>query len=195
MVCRNYLHPLFVLLFVISIFLLMICLTSSDAQQGKPVEGKTGMVASAHPLSSKIGLEILKKGGNAVDAAVATAFGLGVAEPNASGLGGGGFILIYLAKTKEIITLDYREMAPLKATPDMYRLTADGKVVEEEITVGHKAVAVPGTLAGLTLALGKYGTLSLKEIMAPAIQLAEEGYSVSKTLNGLMKENYEKISN
>ena len=194
MVCRNYLHPLFVLLFVISIFLLMICLTSSDAQQGKPVEGKTGMVASAHPLSSKIGLEILKKGGNAVDAAVATAFGLGVAEPNASGLGGGGFILIYLAKTKEIITLDYREMAPLKATPDMYRLTADGKVVEEEITVGHKAVAVPGTLAGLTLALGKYGTMSLKEIMAPAIQLAEEGYSVSKTLNGLMKENYEKIS-
>ena len=173
---------------------MMIGITPSNAQTGKPVEGKTGMVASAHPLSSKIGLEILKKGGNAVDAAVATAFGLGVAEPNASGLGGGGFILIYLARTKEVITIDYREMAPLKASPDMYRLTPQGKVVDDEITVGHKAVAVPGTLAGLTLALSKYGTMSLREIMAPAIQLAEEGYPVSKTLNGLMKDNYDKIS-
>ena len=194
MLCRDYPHLMFVPLFVISIFLLTIGITPSGAQTGKPVEGKTGMVASAHPLSSKIGLEILKKGGNAVDAAVATAFGLGVAEPNASGLGGGGFILIYLARTKEVITLDYREMAPLKASPDMYRLTPQGKVVDDEITVGHKAVAVPGTLAGLTLALSTYGTMSLKEIMAPAIQLAEEGYPVSKTLNGLMKENYDKIS-
>ena len=194
MLFRNYPHLILVPLFGISIFLLAIGITPSDAQTGKPVEGKTGMVASAHPLSSKIGLEILKKGGNAVDAAVATAFGLGVAEPNASGLGGGGFILIYLAKTKEIITIDYREMAPLKASPDMYRLTPEGKVVDDEITVGHKAVAVPGTLAGLTLALSKYGTMSLNEVMAPAIQLAEEGYPVSKTLNGLMKENYDKIS-
>ena len=137
MLCRDYPHLMFVPLFVISIFLLTIGITPSGAQTGKPVEGKTGMVASAHPLSSKIGLEILKKGGNAVDAAVATAFGLGVAEPNASGLGGGGFILIYLARTKEVITLDYREMAPLKASPDMYRLTPQGKVVDDEITVGH----------------------------------------------------------
>ena len=118
----------------------------------------------------------------------------GVAEPNASGLGGGGFILIYLAKNQEVVTIDYREMAPLKATPDMYKLTPDGKVVDEEITVGHKAVAIPGTLAGLTLALQKYGTMSLKEVMAPAIRLAEEGYEVSKTMNGMMKENYEKLS-
>jgi len=166
----------------------------SHAQQGKPVEGKNGMVAAAHPLASKIGVEILKKGGNAVDAAVATAFGLGVVEPNASGLGGGGFMLIYNSKTKEAVTIDYREMAPLRATPDMYKLTPEGKVVDDEITVGHKAVAIPGTLSGLTLALNKYGTMSLKEVMAPAIKLAEEGYEVSKTLNGIMRDNFEKLS-
>ena len=176
------------------LFLLSLSGTKADAQQGKPVEGKTGMVVSAHPLSSKIGVEILRKGGNAVDAAVATAFGLGVAEPNASGLGGGGFMLIYMAKSKEVTTLDYRETAPLKATADMYRLTPEGKVVDDEITVGHKAVAVPGTLAGLTLALKKYGTMSLKEVMAPAITLAEEGYEVSQTFNGMMKDNFDKLS-
>ena len=188
-------HPFLLVPFLTAfIFFGMIAVIPSPAQQGKPVEGKTGMVVSAHPLSSKVGVEILKKGGNAVDAAVATAFAVGVAEPNASGLGGGGFILIYLAKTKEVLTIDYREMAPLKAAPDMYKLTPQGKVVDEEITVGHKAVAIPGTLAGLTSALSKYGTMSLKDILAPSIQLAEEGYPVSKTLNGLMKENYDKIS-
>lgn len=185
---------LYSIILSVSIFLLSYLTIDSYAQTGKPVEGKTGMVVSAHPLSSKIGVEILKKGGNAVDAAIATAFALGVAEPNASGLGGGGFILIYNAKNKEIVTIDYREMAPLKATPDMYKFTPDGKIVDDEITVGHKAVAVPGTLAGLTLALSKYGTMSLKDVMAPSIKLAEEGYEVSKTLNGLMKDNFEKIS-
>jgi gamma-glutamyltranspeptidase/glutathione hydrolase len=167
--------------------------TSLAQQQGKPVEARTGMVVSAHPLPSKAGVEILKKGGNAVDAAVATAFALGVAEPNASGLGGGGFILIYLANNQEVVTIDYREMAPLKATPDMYRLTPDGKVVDNEITVGHKAVAIPGTVAGLTLALQKYGTMTLREVIAPAIPLAEEGFEVSKTMNGMMKESCEKL--
>lgn len=167
--------------------------SDSAAQLRKPVEGKIGMVASAHPLASKIGIEILQKGGNAVDAAVATAFGLGVVEPNASGIGGGGFMLIYIGKTKEVITIDYRERAPLKATPDMYRLTPEGKVVDDEITVGHKAVAVPGTLAGLSLALSRYGTMSLKEVMAPAIRIAEEGFEVSKTLHGMMKDNFEKL--
>jgi gamma-glutamyltranspeptidase/glutathione hydrolase len=160
----------------------------------QPVEGKTGMVAAAHPLASQVGIEILKNGGNAVDAAVAAAFALGVVEPNASGLGGGGFILMYDAKTREITSIDYREMAPLKATPDMYELTPDGKVVDKEITVGHKAVAIPGTLAGLALALEKHGTLKLKDVMAPSIRIAEEGYEVSKTLNSLMQDNFEKIS-
>lgn len=154
---------------------------------------KNGMAVSAHPLSSQIGLEILKKGGNAVDAAVAMALALGVVEPNASGIGGGGFILIYLAPTQNIVTIDYREMAPLRARPDMYRLTAEGKVVDDETAIGHKAVAVPGTLAGLTMALRQYGAMGFKDVIAPAIRLAEEGYPVSKTLNGLMKANFEKL--
>jgi len=165
-----------------------------QVQASKLVEGKSGMVATAHPLASLIGEEVLKKGGNAVDAAVAAAFGLGVAEPNASGLGGGGFILIYRAKTKDLVAIDYREVAPLKATPDMYRMTPEGKVADDEITVGHKAVAVPGTLAGLTLALRKYGTMSLKDVMTPAIRIAEDGYLVSMTLNGMMKDNFAKLS-
>jgi gamma-glutamyltranspeptidase / glutathione hydrolase len=179
---------------LVAVFLLVLCLAVMPAGASTPVEGKNGMVAAAHPLASQVGVEILKKGGNAVDAAVATAFALGVVEPNASGLGGGGFILVYNAKTKGVTAIDYREMAPLKAAADMYKLTADGKVVDDENVVGHKAVAIPGTLAGLTLALKQHGTMSLKEAMAPAIRIAEEGYTVSKTLNGMMKDNFEKLT-
>lgn len=180
--------------FLTGLIILCMLLLPSFVMAGTPVEGKIGMVAAAHPLASQIGVEILKKGGNAVDAAIATAFGLGVVEPNASGLGGGGFIIIYLAKTKEIVAIDYREMAPLKATPDMYDLTPEGKVMNNESTIGHRAVAVPGTLAGLTTALGKYGTMNLKDIMSPAIRIAEDGYVVSPTLNGMMKDNFEKLT-
>jgi gamma-glutamyltranspeptidase/glutathione hydrolase len=179
---------------LVAVFFMVLCLAVMPAGASSPVESKNGMVAAAHPLASQVGVEILKKGGNAVDAAVATAFALGVVEPNASGLGGGGFILIYTAKTKGVTAIDYREMAPLKATPDMYKLTPDGKVVDKETTVGHKAVAIPGTLAGLTLALKQHGTMSLKEVMAPAIRIAEEGYIVSKTLNGMMKDNFDKLT-
>jgi len=177
-----------------AVFFVILCMAGGPAWASSPVESKNGMVAAAHPLASQVGVEILKKGGNAVDAAVATAFALGVVEPNASGLGGGGFILVYQAKTKGVTAIDYREMAPLKATPDMYQLTPDGKVVDKETEIGHKAVAVPGTLAGLTLALKQHGTMSLKDAMAPAIRIAEEGYTVSKTLNGMMKDNFEKLT-
>ncbi len=169
---------------IVGLVVMILCFGGGPAMASSPVEAKNGMVAAAHPLASQVGVEILKKGGNAVDAAVATAFALGVVEPNASGLGGGGFILVYTAKTKAVTAIDYREMAPLKATPDMYKMTPDGKVVDKENVVGHKAVAIPGTLAGLTLALKQHGTMSLKDVMAPAIRIAEEGYTVSKTLNG-----------
>ena len=178
----------------VAVFLMILCLAVMPAGASSPVEAKNGMVAAAHPLASQVGVEILKKGGNAVDAAVATAFALGVVEPNASGLGGGGFILVYNAKTKGVTAIDYREMAPLKATPDMYKLAADGKVVDNETEQGHKAVAIPGTLAGLTLALKQHGTMSLKDVMAPAIRIAEEGYTVSKTLNAMMKDNFDKLT-
>ncbi len=164
------------------------------AQEGKPAEGTKGMVASAHPLASQVGLEILKKGGNAVDAAVATAFALGVVEPNASGLGGGGFILFYHAKSKKLEAIDYREVAPMKATPDMYKMSPDGKtVLDKASTVGHRACAVPGTLAGLEWALRRWGTMKLKDVLAPAIKIAEEGFTVSPTLHGMMKNYYEKL--
>jgi gamma-glutamyltranspeptidase / glutathione hydrolase len=160
----------------------------------KPVEAAKGMVASAHPLASAVGVEILKKGGNAVDAAVATAFALGVVEPNASGLGGGGFIMFYNAKTKKVEVIDYREVAPFKATPDMYKLTPDGKIIDKATFEGHRSVAVPGTLAGLDMALKRWGTMKLKDVMAPAIRIAEEGYTVSATFNGMMKDNFDKLT-
>lgn len=179
---------------LVTVFLMILCFAVMPAGASSPVEAKNGMVAAAHPLASQVGVEILKKGGNAVDAAVATAFALGVVEPNASGLGGGGFILVYNAKTKGVTAIDYREMAPLKATPDMYQLTPEGKVVGNETAEGHKAVAIPGTLAGLSLALKQHGTMSLKEVMAPAIRIAEQGYTVSKTLNAMMKDNFDKLT-
>ena len=167
---------------------------SGNPLPAKAAEGKSGMVASAHPLASQAGLAILKQGGNAVDAAVATAFALGVVEPNASGLGGGGFIVFYAAKPGKAEAIDYREMAPGKATPDMYALSPDGKsVLNKASTVGHRACAVPGTLAGLEMALKRWGTMSLKDVLAPAIKLAEDGYVVTKTLSEMMNNYYDKL--
>jgi len=164
------------------------------AQPVNPIAtGRAGMVATATPLATEIGLEILQQGGNAVDAAVAAAFALGVAEPNASGLGGGGFILIRFARTGETVYIDYREVAPGAARPDMY-LDPDGRVRPGSTTVGHLAVAVPGTLAGLHMALTRYGTMSLKQVMAPSISLAERGYTVTKTLSGMMQDNLDKLN-
>ncbi len=165
-----------------------------EAQTINPIAtGRAGMVASATPLATEIGLEILQQGGNAIDAAVATAFALGVAEPNASGLGGGGFILVRFARTGEVAYIDYREVAPLAARPDMY-LDFEGRVRPGSTTVGHLAVAVPGTLAGLHMALARYGTMTLKQVMAPSIALAERGYVVTRTLSGMMMDNLDKLN-
>jgi gamma-glutamyltranspeptidase/glutathione hydrolase len=154
---------------------------------------KEGVVAAAHPLASKVGIEILQRGGNAVDAAVATAFALGVVEPNASGIGGGGFMLIYMAKSKEKVTIDYRAKAPGKAKANMF-LDRGGEAAVDQMKIGYRSVAVPGTVAGLALALQKYGTMDLKEVMEPAIQLAEQGFPVSKLLNSMMATNAGKLS-
>ena len=168
--------------------------SSSNPLPAKAAEGRSGMVASAHPLATQAGLEMLQKGGNAVDAAVATAFALGVVEPNASGLGGGGYIVFYNAKTGKAESIDYREMAPQKATADMYPLAPDGKgVLNKASTIGHRACGVPGNLAGLDLALKRWGTLRLADVLAPAIRLAEEGYPVTKTLSEMMTNYYDKL--
>ena len=144
------------------------------------VRGAHGMVATDEPLASQAGVETLKRGGNAVDAAVATAFALAVVEPAAGNIGGGGFMLVRLANGKTTF-FDYREMAPGKATREMY-IKPDGKLDNEASTVGYRSVAVPGTVAGLALALKTYGTMKLSDVMAPAIRYAELGIPVTGKL-------------
>src|SRR4029077_1194770 len=133
-------------------------------------------------LGSKAGAEILKRGGNAVDAAVGVAFSLAVVEPAAGNIGGGGFMLVRLADGRTTF-LDYREVAPGAATRNMY-IKPDGKLDKEASVIGYKSVAVPGTVAGLQLALKTYGTMKLAEVMEPAIRLAENGFAVSEKLAG-----------
>jgi gamma-glutamyltranspeptidase/glutathione hydrolase len=138
------------------------------------------MVATDEPLGSQVGVDIMKRGGNAIDAAVATAFALAVVEPAAGNIGGGGFMLIRLADGKTTF-YDYREVAPGRATRDMY-IRADGKLDEEASVIGYKSVAVPGTVAGLELVLKNYGTMKLADVLAPAIRLAENGFAISEKL-------------
>src|SRR5437660_9688016 len=153
-----------------------------DAQgwPSEAVRASHGMVATDEELGSEAGVEVLKRGGNAVDAAVATAFALAVVEPAAGNIGGGGFMLIRRANGKTTF-LDYREVAPAKATRDMY-IGKDGKLDEEASVIGYRSVAVPGTVAGLALALRIYGSMKLADVMAPAIRLAENGFPISKRL-------------
>jgi len=146
-----------------------------------PVVAQNGMVATEQELASKIGLDILKSGGNAVDAAVGIGFALAVALPNAGNLGGGGFMVVHDAKTGRNVALDFREVAPARATRDMY-LDAKGNVVNGKSLYTHYAVGVPGTVAGMEHAIKTWGTLPLAKVIAPAIALAEHGYPVSETL-------------
>jgi len=144
------------------------------------VRGTHGMVATDEELGSQAGVEILKRGGNAVDGAVAVAFALAVVEPAAGNIGGGGFMLVRLADGRTTF-FDYREVAPGKATRDMY-IKTDGTLDKELSVIGYKSVAVPGTVAGLELALKTYGKLKLADVLAPAIHLAEDGFPVSEKL-------------
>ncbi|HXY24843.1 MAG TPA: gamma-glutamyltransferase [Candidatus Acidoferrum sp.] len=159
---------------------------TSNPWPKQAVRAAHGMVVTDEELGSQAGVEILKRGGNAVDAAVATAFALAVVEPAAGNIGGGGFMLIRLADGKTTF-LDYRETAPGKATRDMY-VGKDGKLDEEASVVGYRSVAVPGTVAGLELALKTYGTMKLADVMAPAIRLADEGFRVSEKLAAELEE-------
>src|SRR5467141_3631432 len=149
------------------------------------VRGANAMVATDEELGSKAGAEILKRGGNAVDAAVGVAFALAVVEPSAGNIGGGGFMLVRLTDGRTNF-LDYREVAPGKAARNMY-IKPDGKLDEASV-IGYKSVAVPGTVAGLELALKTYGTMKLVDVMAPAIRLAENGFAVSEKLARQLQE-------
>jgi gamma-glutamyltranspeptidase/glutathione hydrolase len=150
------------------------------------VRGAKVMAATDEELGSKAGVEILKRGGNAVDAAVAVAFALAVVEPAAGNVGGGGFMLVRLANGQTTF-LDYREVAPSAATRNMY-IKPDGNLDKEASVIGYKSVAVPGTVAGLELALKTYGTMKLAEVMEPAIRLAEDGFAVSEKLERELRE-------
>lgn len=154
-----------------------------DAQMDifHPVIAQHGMVASEQALASQIGIDILKAGGNAMDAAVAVGFALAVALPNAGNLGGGGFMLVHDALHHQDIALDFRESAPAAATRNTF-LDANGNVIDGKSLYTHAAIGVPGTVAGLTHAQQRWGKLSLATVMAPAISLAEKGYPVSQTL-------------
>jgi gamma-glutamyltranspeptidase/glutathione hydrolase len=141
------------------------------------------MVTSAHPLATDAGLGLLKQGGNAVDAAVATTLALSVVEPFSAGIGGGGFLLLRESQTGAIKALDFRERAPIAATRTLF-LDAQGKVRPAASTDGHLAVATPGTIAGLAEVHRRYGRLPWRVVVAPAIELAERGFPVSSRLAG-----------
>jgi gamma-glutamyltranspeptidase / glutathione hydrolase len=143
----------------------------------EPVRAQHAMVVSAHQLATEAGVAVLKSGGNAVDAAVATGFALAVVYPKAGNLGGGGFMLIRM-NDGAVIFLDYRERAPAGAFPEMFQ-DADGNVISEASRVGFRAVAVPGSVKGLVHAQRRYGSLNLKRVMAPAIRLAQQGFVLS----------------
>lgn len=160
---------------------------------GRDATGKNGVVSTGKFEASKIGLEIIEKGGNAVDAAVAVGFALGICEPQSSGIGGGGFMVIRFAKTGEVKFIDFREVAPKGATPAMWEVDEKGNVKNNEKEVGGKAIGVPGEVKGLLYALDTYGTMDRKEVLKPSIDLAENGYKVSSVLNKDMKNQFERI--
>jgi gamma-glutamyltranspeptidase/glutathione hydrolase len=155
---------------------LSLVLTSKAGQAASlpPVEASHGMVVTAQRVASQVGVDILKAGGNAVDAAVAIGYALAVTHPCCGNLGGGGFMLIHLSGGGDRI-IDFRETAPLAARPDMY-LDQAGNIIPDASTVGYKAVGVPGTVLGLDTALAKYGSMTRQQVMAPAIALAEQGF-------------------
>ena len=143
-----------------------------------PAYGKHGMVVTDQHLASEVGLKILKEGGNAIDAAVAVGYTLAVVDPCCGNIGGGGFMTLHLADGRNIF-VNFRERAPLKATRDMY-LNDKGEVAPGRSTRGYLAVGVPGTVMGLDTVLQKYGTMTRKQVMEPAIKLAEEGFVLQR---------------
>ncbi|MFP3847880.1 gamma-glutamyltransferase [Pseudomonas sp. W5-01] len=153
---------------------LILGLSCAHAASVAPAAAENGMVVTAQHLATHVGVDVLKSGGNAVDAAVAVGYALAVVYPAAGNLGGGGFMTIQLADGRKTF-LDFREKAPLAATANMY-LDKDGNVVPDLSAKGHLAVGVPGTVSGMEMALSKYGTQKRVEVIAPAIKLAESGF-------------------
>ncbi len=182
---------------LVFLFFLAACKTSSPGVYNIKKNNITqnGMVVSAHPLASQIGSEILKSGGNAIDAAIAVQFALAVTYPNAGNIGGGGFMIIH-TKDGETATLDFREKAPGKAHKDMY-LDKKGDVIPRLSLDGHMAAGVPGTVDGMFKAHKRYGRLSMRNLIQPAIDVAENGFPLTRQqANGLnsKKTSFQKLN-
>jgi len=169
------------------------CATLALAAPMHPVHGQHAMVASVHGLASQVGVDIMRAGGNAVDAAVATGVALAVVHPQAGNIGGGGFMLIRMADGASHF-IDYREKAPAAATANMY-LDDKGNVIPEASLIGYKSISVPSSVAGMAYAEKKYGKLSLAKVMAPAIKLAREGFTLTwEDARDLRDENLAKFT-
>lgn len=172
-----------------ALFLSLVITPANQAASRAPVRGKHGMVASVSEIASQVGVEILKRGGNAVDAAVAVGLALAVVWPEAGNLGGGGFMMIRL-NSGQAVAIDYREMAPAAAHARVY-LDSKGEYIKDSSLLGHQAAGVPGTVAGFALALEKYGTMKWADVCEPARKLAADGfpvwYSLETSLKGASK--------
>src|SRR6476469_5831345 len=177
----------------IVVFLLLASLTTSRGAGREPARAPHGMVASTERIASQIGVDVMKRGGNAVDAAVAVAFALAVIYPSAGNLGGGGFMMIR-RHDGTALAIDYRETAPAAATRDMF-VGPDGELIKGENSslLGYQASGVAGTVAGMALALKKYGSgkLTWAELIEPARKLAVDGFPVSQRTEKLLADHRE----
>lgn len=162
---------------IISLSILLSACVGGQISRNNSGEYRNGMVVSAHPSASQVGLDILKKGGNAVDAAVAVQFALAVVYPGAGNLGGGGF-MVYRSTSGELAALDFREKAPGKASRDMY-LDPAGNAITEKSLFGHLAAGVPGSVDGMVKAHARFGKLSWTEVVQPALDLARNGFPIT----------------
>ncbi|MED4015616.1 gamma-glutamyltransferase [Sutcliffiella cohnii] len=186
---------------VFAVLLLLVSLLPSAGLAKKPANptnevavGKDGMVSTSHPLASEVGADILKRGGNAIDAAIAIQLALNVVEPMMSGIGGGGFMMVYDAEEDETIIINSRERAPAGATPDMF-LRPNGTVIPFQERVRHgNSVGVPGTLKGLEAAHERWGSVPFQQLITPAFQLAQHGFSVDRQLALQIENNRDKLA-
>src|SRR6266851_6994161 len=171
--CRSLVHILLIMLAAVET-LIFSPPQKLQAANDKAVEAKHGMVVSVSPPGTDVGIEILKKGGNAVDAAVATAFALAVTYPAAGNIGGGGFMVVYPGGKAEPVVIDYRETASLAATKTMFS--------KDDSWYGYKVIGVPGTVRGLALAHQRFGKLPWKDVVLPAVKLADDGFTLNDSL-------------
>src|SRR5512138_994768 len=168
---------------------LALCLLATEALAASP----DGVVAASHPAAAAAGARMLAQGGNAIDAAAAVQFALNVVEPQSSGIGGGAFMLIYLAKTGQTFIVDSRERAPAAASPDMFAPGGLPMPFAQASTSGI-AVGVPGTLRGVDTALRRWGTMTLADTLAPAIELAARGFRVNRFLAADIADNEDRTT-